>query len=39
MLKGFLEGQLKLQGAQVSDQELASFARGMVEETQRKQLA
>ena len=39
MLKGFLEGQLKLQGANVSDQELASFARGMVEETQRKQLA
>lgn len=38
MLKGFLEGQLKLQGAQVSDQELASFARGIVEETQRKQL-
>ena len=39
MLKGFLEGQLKLQGAHVSDQELASFARGMVEETERKQLA
>lgn len=39
MLKGFLEGQLKLQGAHVNDQELASFARGMVEETQRKQLA
>jgi len=39
MLKGFLEGQLKMQGAHVSDQELASFARGMVEETQRKQLA
>ena len=39
MLKGFLEGQLKLQGAHVSDQELASFARSMVEETQRKQLA
>ena len=39
MLKGFLEGQLKLPGAHVSDQELASFARGMVEETQRKQLA
>ena len=39
MLKGFLEGQMKLQGAHVSDQELASFARGMVEETQRKQLA
>ena len=39
MLKGYLEGQLKLQGAHVSDQELASFARSMVEETQRKQLA
>lgn len=39
MLKGFLEGQLKLQGAHVSDKELANFARGMVEETQRKQLA
>ena len=39
MLKGYLEGQLKLQGARVSDQELTSFARGMVEETQRKQLA
>ena len=39
MLKGFLEGQLKLQGARVSDQDLTSFARGMVDETQRKQLA
>ena len=39
MLKGFLEEQLKLQGAQVSDKELACFARNMVEETQRKQLA
>jgi len=39
MLKGFLEGQLRLQGAHVSDQDLISFARGMVEETQRKQLA
>ena len=39
MLKDFLRGQLKLQGAHVSDQELASFARCMVEETQRKQLA
>ena len=39
MLKGFLEGQLRLQGAHVSDQELACFARSMVEETQRKQLA
>ena len=39
MLRGFLESQLKLQGAHVSDQELACFARNMVEETQRKQLA
>ena len=39
MLKGFLEWQLKLQGANVSDQELASFARSMVEETQRQLLA
>lgn len=39
MLRGFLEGQLRLQGAHVSDQELTNFARGMIEETQRKQLA
>ena len=39
MLRGFLEGQLKLQGAHVSDQELTCFARGMIEETQRKLLA
>ena len=39
MLKEFLEGQLKLQRAYVSDQELTSFARSMVEETQRKQIA
>lgn len=39
MLKAFLEGQLKLQGVRVSDQELACFARSMVEETQRRQLA
>ena len=39
MLRSFLEGQLKLQGARVSDQELICFARGMIEETQRKQLA
>ena len=38
MLKGFLEGQLKMQGAYVSDQDIATFARNMVEETQRKQL-
>ena len=39
MLKGFLEGQLKMQGAHVSDQELTCFARSMVEETRRRQLA
>ena len=39
MLKGFLEGQVRLQGASVSDQDLTCFARTMVEETQRKQLA
>lgn len=39
MLKSFLEGQLKIQGARVSDQELICFARGMIEDTQRKQLA
>ncbi len=39
MLKGYLEGQMKLQGARVSDQELSGFARSMVEETQHKQLA
>ena len=39
MLKGFLEGQMRLQGAHVSDQELTCFARSMVEETRRRQLA
>ena len=39
MLKNFLEGQLKIQGARVSNQELMSFARDMIEDTQRKQLA
>ena len=39
MLKGFLAGQLKAQGAHVSDQELLDFARVAIEETQRKQLA
>ncbi len=39
MLKGFLEGQLKLQGARVSDQEVTNFARGMIEDTRRRQLA
>ena len=39
MLKSFLEGQLKMQGAHVSDQEDFSFHARMIEETQRKQLA
>ncbi len=38
MLSNFLAGQLKAQGAQVSNQEMFSFAYNMVEETQRKQL-
>ena len=39
MLKKFLEGQLKIQGSYVSEQEVYSYARNMIEETQRKQLA
>ena len=39
MLSNFLTGQLKAQGAQVSNQEIFSFAYNMIEETQRKQLA
>ena len=39
MLSNFLAGQLKAQGAQVSNQEIFSFAYSMIEETQRKQLA
>ena len=39
MLSNFLAGQLKAQGAQVSNQEIFSFAYNMIEETQRKQLA
>ena len=39
MLSSFLAGQLKAQGAQVSNQEIFSFAYNMIEETQRKQLA
>lgn len=38
MLKDYLAGQLRAQGAQVSDQEMLSFSRSMIEETQRKQL-
>lgn len=39
MLQEYLEGESKLLGRQVSSQQLASFARQMVEETQRRQLA
>lgn len=39
MLKNYLEGQLKIQGTCVSEQEIFSYARNMIEETQRKQLA
>ena len=39
LLSNFLAGQLKAQGAQVSNQEILSFAYNMIEETQRKQLA
>lgn len=39
MLKDYLAGQLKTQGAYVSDQEMLAFSRGMIEETQRKLIA
>ena len=39
MLSNFLAGQLKAQGAHVSNQEIFSYAYNMIEETQRKQLA
>ena len=39
LLKDFLAGQLKLRGAQVCDQDTFAFARNMIEDTQRKQLA
>ena len=39
MLKNYLEGQLRIQGAHVSEQEMYSFALNMIEETQQKQLA
>lgn len=39
MLKDFLEGQQKLLGNHASDQEIACFARSVVEEAQRKRLA
>ena len=39
MLSNFLAGQLKAQGAQVSNQEIFSFAYKMIEEAHHKQLA
>ncbi len=39
LLKDFLVGQLKLRGTQVSDQDTFAFARNMIEDTQRKQIA
>ena len=39
MLKDFLAGQAKALGTQVSEQQMLSFSREMIEETQRKQLA
>ena len=39
LLSNYLAGQLKAQGAIVSNQEIFSFAYNMIEETQRKQLA
>ena len=39
MLKDFLTGQMKLQGAHVSDQDVLAYSQTLIEETQRKQLA
>ena len=39
MLKDYLAGQLKIQGAHVSDQDVLAFSRNMIEETMRKQIA
>lgn len=39
MLKDYLTAQAKLQGAHVSDQDVLSYSRSLIEETQRKQLA
>lgn len=39
MLKDYLAGQLKAQGAYVSNHEILAFSRGMIEETQRKLIA
>lgn len=39
MLKDFLAGQAKAIGSHVNDEQMLAFARQMVEETQRKQIA
>jgi len=39
MLKDYLAGQAKASGTQISEQQLLSISREMIEETQRKQLA
>ena len=39
MLKDYLAGQLKIQGAQVSDREMTAFARNMIEDTQQTCIA
>ena len=39
MVKDFLAGQAKALGSHVSEQQMLSFSREMIEETQRKQLA
>ena len=39
MLKDYLAGQLRIQGAHVSDQDVLAFSRNMIEETMCKQIA
>lgn len=39
MLKDYLTAQAKMQGAYVSEQDVLSYSRSLIEETQRKQLA
>lgn len=39
MLKDYLVGQAKMLGTQVSEQQMLSFSREMIEETQQKRLA
>lgn len=38
MLKDYLAGQAKAMGCTITDSQLLSFSRGMIEETQQKQL-